>query len=84
MYNDYKNQIEEIMNSNLSDVTKGHIFCRYISDINNDDYDLMFNEEEKKKLLSLLNKYVKQVWQEIKLIPITLKAQQGLAKGVKE
>ena len=62
MYNDYKNQIEEIMNSDLSDVTKGHIFCRYISDINNDDYDLMFNEEEKKKLLSLLNKYVKQVW----------------------
>lgn len=62
MYNDYKNQIEEIMNSNLSDVTKGVIFCKYISDINSDDYELMFNEEEKKKLLSLLNKYVKQVW----------------------
>lgn len=61
MYNNYKTQIEEVRNSNLSEAVKMHVFTLYTRDIDDDIYDLMFTEEEKKELMFQLHSYMNEL-----------------------
>lgn len=62
MYTDYKIQIEEIRNADLDRRTKIQIFTLYTRDIENDIYDMLLTEEEKKDLLAQLHSYINELW----------------------
>ena len=62
MYTDYKIQIEEIRNADLDRRTKIQIFTLYTRDIENDIYDMLLTEEEKKDLLVKLHSYINELW----------------------
>lgn len=62
MYTDYKIQIEEIKNADLGRRTKIQIFSFYIRAIDDDIYDLLLNEEEKKDLKAQLYSYMNELW----------------------
>lgn len=62
MYTDYKIQIEEIRNADLDRRTKIQIFSFYFRAIEDDIYDLLLNEKEKKDLKVQLHSCIDELW----------------------